>query len=131
MGILTDKLDIGKSYWVCELPTLTSVFLYPELRKLTDIYIDKSKLNEGRNYDCTFRFGDIDIPSFLNPDTKFYLAEIDNFLITNESSKMQRVIRNHINSNLYDGKKIDTNLDIKAINEYILDIDNNRPELLI
>jgi len=131
MGILTRRLEKGVTYWVCELPTNDTPFLYPELRTLTDITHDHSRALRGDNYNCTYEFDSVHIPTFLNPEVKFHMEMIGRFIVTKESAKMQMIIRNNVNVDLYENKKIDKELNIKSINEYITDVDENHPELLI
>ncbi len=131
MGILMKRLEKGKTYWVCELPTLTTPFLQPQLMTLTDVIYDKSKWGQGRNYEHTYKFGELEIPTFMDNVLKCYMVSIDNFIITEESAKMQMVIRNNINATLYKDKKINKNLNIKAIKAYISEVDTNQPQLLI
>lgn len=131
MGSLMRRLEKGQNYWVCELPVIDKPFIYPQLRELTDIALDQQEMISGNNYECTYVFDDIHIYSYIQTDMKCYMANIGKFIVTKESAKMQMVIRNHINPNLYEGKIIDKALDIKSIKAYISDVDENQPQLLI
>ena len=131
MGILLKRLEKGNNYWVSQLPTKDTPFIYPELRTLTDIIFDQSRYLDGRNYECTYVFDDIQIPIYMNSEVKCYMVSIGMYIITETSSKMQMVIKNHVNEKLYDGKKIDENLDIVSIKHYISDIEENHPEMLL
>jgi len=113
------RLEKGNNYWICELPVKGKAFLQPQLRELTDIIIDKEELVSGNNYEYTYVFDGILIYSYLNPEMKCYMSSIGNFIVTETSAKMQMVIRNHVNSELYDGKVIDEKLDVKSIKAYI------------
>ena len=125
------QLDKGKSYWVCELPTSTTNFLKPKLMILTDIIFDPTILIQGRNYDRTYKFGELEIPAFMDNELKCYMATIDNFIITSESAKIQMIIKNSINESMYPNGIIDEKLDIEMIKAYITEVNTNQPQLLI
>ncbi len=131
MGILVRRLEKGVNYWVAELPSNETPFLYPELRELTEISFDQQEVLAGNNYECTYEFGDIHILSYMEPEMKCYMVYIGRFIVTKESAKMQMVIRNNVNPDLHEGKILDKNLDILAIKTYISQVDENHPELLI
>lgn len=131
MGILMKRLVVGQNYWVCKLPKSDDNFIEPKLLELTDITAVLGFADTGRNYECTYIFGDIRIPTYMDIEVKSYAVSIDDFIVTNESAKMQMVIRNHVNPDMYKDKKIDLDLDVATINTYISDVDINHPELLI
>jgi len=72
MGILMKRLEVGQNYWVCKLPKSDDNFIKPILLELTDISAVLGFADTGRNYECTYIFGDIRIPAYMDIEVKSY-----------------------------------------------------------